>query len=54
MTRKRVPAAELKRLWFSDEATGMVHDHRTREVVVRMQDGTEYACTFAEHAEAQR
>ena len=48
--RIRVTAAELKTRWFNDDAAGMIHDHSTGEVVVRMADGTEYACTFEEHA----
>jgi hypothetical protein len=48
--RIHVTAAELKRLWFSDDATGMTHDHQTGHVVVQMRDGTEYACTFEEHS----
>lgn len=45
-TRIRVTAAELKAHWLSNEATGMIHDHSTNEVVVTMNDGTEYACSF--------
>jgi hypothetical protein len=30
----------------------MIHDHQAGEVAVRMVDGTEYACTFEEHAAA--
>lgn len=48
--RVHVSAAELKERWFSDDAAGMSHDHRAGEVVVCMNDGTEYACTFAEKA----
>jgi hypothetical protein len=48
--RIHVTAAELKRHWFSDAAVAMIHDHQTGHVVARMSDGTEYACTFAEHA----
>lgn len=48
--RIRISAAELKAKWFSDDAAGMTHDHQANEVVVRMVDGTEYACTFEEHA----
>lgn len=48
--RIRVSAVSLKAKWFSDDAIGMIHDHEFGEVVVRMSDGTEYACTFAEHA----
>jgi hypothetical protein len=48
--RKRVTEAELKRLWFSDQATGMIHDHQTGEKVVVMEDGTEYATPFADLA----
>lgn len=47
--RTRIPAADLKAKWFSDDGFGMVHDYSTGEVVVVMADGTEYACTFAEH-----
>jgi hypothetical protein len=48
--RIRLTAAELKAKWFSPDASGMIHDHQTGEVVVQMQDGAEYACTFEEHA----
>jgi hypothetical protein len=48
--RKRVTEPELKRLWFSDQATGMIHDHQTGEKVVVMEDGTEYATPFADLA----
>ncbi|HET7690012.1 MAG TPA: hypothetical protein VFK41_06525 [Nocardioidaceae bacterium] len=48
--RVRVSAARLRELWFSDGATGMIHDHSTQEVVVTMADGVEYACTFEEKA----
>lgn len=50
MSRVRVTAEELKAKWMSAESTGMIHDHQTGEVVVCMTDGTEFACTFAEHA----
>jgi hypothetical protein len=50
--RIRLSAADLKAKWMGDDATGMIHDHQTREVVVVMLDGTEYACTFEEHAAA--
>ena len=46
--RIRVSEDELKRLWFSDESTGMIHDHSTQTKVVVMQDGTEYETPFAE------
>lgn len=49
--RIRVSHAELKRLWFSDDARGMVHDHQTKTKVVVMADGTEYETPFAELAE---
>ena len=48
--RITVTEAELKRLWFSDEATGIVHDHQTGEKVVVMADGTEYAAPFTDLA----
>ena len=50
--RIRVSASDLKAKLFSREGTGMIHDHATQEVVVRMSDGTEYACSFEEHAAA--
>jgi hypothetical protein len=50
--RVRLTGAEVKAMWMSEDAIGLVHDHQTEEVVVRMVDGTEYACTFAEHAQA--
>jgi small-conductance mechanosensitive channel len=46
--RIRVTEAELRDRWFSDAAAGMIHDHQTREKVVRMDDGTEYATPFSE------
>lgn len=46
--RIRVTEAELKRLWFSDDADTMIHDHQTGEKAVRLKDGTEYATPFAE------
>jgi hypothetical protein len=49
-----VAAAELKQLWFSDDATGMIDDYRTGHIVVQMRDGTEYACTLEEHSAALR
>jgi hypothetical protein len=48
--RTHVTAAELKQLWFSDDATGMIDDYQTGHIVVQMRDGTEYACTFEEHS----
>lgn len=50
MSRVRISASEVKAKWFSDDATGMIHDHSTGEVVVTMSDGSEFACTFEEHA----
>lgn len=50
VSRIRVAAAVLKEHWFSDDATGMIHDQSTGEVVVQMADGSEYACSFEEHA----
>jgi hypothetical protein len=50
VSRQRVSAARVKELWFSDDATGMIHDHTTGEVVIQMEDGSEFACTFAEQA----
>lgn len=49
--RIRVTEARLKELWFSDEASGLIHDHQTQTKVVRMQDGTEYETPFAELGE---
>jgi len=46
--RVMVSEAELKRLWFSDDATGMIHDHQQGHKVVVMADGTEYATPFAD------
>lgn len=46
--RIKVTEDELKRHWFSDKATGMVHDYQTDEKVVVMEDGTEYATPFDE------
>jgi hypothetical protein len=37
--RVRLTGAEVKAMWMSEDA-------------IRMVDGTEYACTFAEHAQA--
>lgn len=48
-TRTRLTAAEVKAKWMSDDATGLIHDHRSDEVVVTMVDGSEFACSFAEH-----
>ena len=48
--RQHITATQLKTKWYSDDATGMTHDHQTGEVVVTMSDGSEWACTFAEHA----
>jgi hypothetical protein len=48
-TRIRLTAAEVKAKWMDDDATGLIHDHQTLEVVVVMLDGTEYACPFEEH-----
>ena len=52
--RIMVTEAELKRRWFSDEATGMIHDHQTGHKVVRMADGTEYATAFVDLVAASR
>lgn len=41
-----VTPERLKELWFLPEATGLVHDHQTNQKVVRMEDGTEYACAL--------
>jgi hypothetical protein len=46
--RVMVTEEELKRLWFSDESTGMIHDHQQGHKVVVMADGTEYATPFDE------
>lgn len=46
--RIRVTEAELRDHWFSDAATGMVHDYSTQTKVVRMEDGTEYETPFDE------
>jgi hypothetical protein len=43
-----VGAEELKRYWFSPAATSMVEDHQRRVRIVRMDDGTEFECPFAE------
>ena len=48
MKRIRVTEAELKRHWFSPNATGMIHDHQTATKVVVMADGTEYETPFSE------
>jgi hypothetical protein len=47
-TRIRVSEPELKRLWFSDKSTGMIHDHQSKTKVVVMEDGTEYETPFSE------
>lgn len=44
VARTRVTAAELKALWFRDDADTLIHDHQTNEKVVRLTDGREYAC----------
>lgn len=49
--RVMVTEAELKRHWFSDQATGMIHDHQQGHKVVVMADGTEYATPLADLTE---
>ncbi len=41
-----VTPGRLKELWFLPQATGMVHDHQANQKVIRMEDGTEYACAL--------
>jgi len=50
--RIMVDEAELKRLWFSDQATGMIHDHQRGHKVVVMEGGQEYATPFADLSDA--
>jgi len=46
--RVRVSAAELRDLWFSPEACGLIIDYQTQTKVVRLEDGTEYETPLAE------
>ena len=46
--RVMVTEEELRELWFSNESTGMIHDHQHGHKVVVMADGTEYATPFTE------
>lgn len=52
--RIRISADELKAKWMGAHSSGMIHDHQTREVVVVMNDGTEFACSFEDHSAALR
>ena len=51
MTRIQVTEDELRDLWFSDDAEGLLHDHQTQTKVVRMKDGQEYETPFSELTE---
>jgi len=46
----RVSAEVVKTKWFSPDGVGLTHDHETDRVIVRMRDGSEFWCTFAEHS----
>ena len=50
--RTRISASALRQKWMSADAASLIHDHQTGEVVVRMADSSEFACSFDEHSAA--